>query len=618
MKKLAALDCEIYPNYFLIAFKTVESKKIKTFELCESGASFDRDQIKSLTEVMLSLETFGFNSNNFDLPLILAAIEGQTVKDIFRIATWSIDGIDNKLPLDDQEPVKNVKGWQVIQKFIMNDIADRFEHFDIQEPSPGVMISLKLYGARIHSYRLQDLPIEPGKTLTPKEMKITKKYCVNDLDTTIDLYNKIKKRIDLRRTMIDQYGYSVMSKSDAQVAELVIKKDIEKIRGGKKLYKPNDINSGDTVRYKAPEFIKFKNPDLIKALDIIEKCKFVIGGEGDKTFKLPEEVKKLVINIGNSEYQLGVGGLHSKEKKQIIIPKNNQILIDKDVAAYYPRIILNLKLYPKLLGEDFLTVYEKIVETRLKAKREGNKVVNESLKIVINGSFGKLGSKWSVLYAPDLMIRVTITGQLSLLMLIEKLESYGIKVVSANTDGFVSLMDKSKYDLYQKICNKWQQITGFELEDNEYKALYSRDVNNYLALTKSGYSKGKGIFTLGDIGKNPQADICTIAVEKFLKDCTPIKHTIRKCRDLTKFFIVRKVNGGAVWNGQYLGKVVRWVYIKGGSTINYSSSGNKVPNSDNSLPVMEMCEFPKNIDFLRYEDVAEKILLSLGYKITKF
>ncbi|KKS65278.1 MAG: hypothetical protein UV34_C0020G0001, partial [Parcubacteria group bacterium GW2011_GWB1_42_6] len=35
------------------------------------------------------------------------------------------------------------------------------------------------------------------------------------------------------------------------------------------------------------------------------------------------------------------------------------------------------------------------------------------------------------------MIQVTITGQLALLMLIERLELCGVPVISANTDGLV-------------------------------------------------------------------------------------------------------------------------------------------------------------------------------------
>src|SRR5665648_505827 len=112
-------------------------------------------------------------------------------------------------------------------------------------------------------------------------------------------------------------------------------------------------------------------------------------------------------------------------------------LIDKDCTSYYPSIILGLRLYPTHMGDCFLEVYETIVNKRLEAKRNKDKVVANALKITINGSFGKLGSKYSNLYAPDLLIQVTLTGQLALLMLIEMIEGIGISIVSGNTDGIV-------------------------------------------------------------------------------------------------------------------------------------------------------------------------------------
>ena len=74
-----------------------------------------------------------------------------------------------------------------------------------------------------------------------------------------------------------------------------------------------------------------------------------------------------------------------------------------------------------------------------------------ALKVTVNGSFGKFGSPYSVLYSPDLLVQVTVTGQLSLLMLIQWMESQGISVVSANTDGVVVKCPKSKEELMVKI-----------------------------------------------------------------------------------------------------------------------------------------------------------------------
>ena len=117
----------------------------------------------------------------------------------------------------------------------------------------------------------------------------------------------------------------------------------------------------------------------------------------------------------------GIGGLHSQEKSISVVSNETHVMRNADFASYYPFIILNQGLYPKHLGTKFLSVYRSIVETRLRAKADGNKLIAESLKITINGSFGKLGSKYSKLYSPNLMLATTITGQLTLLMLIEQL-----------------------------------------------------------------------------------------------------------------------------------------------------------------------------------------------------
>ena len=41
----------------------------------------------------------------------------------------------------------------------------------------------------------------------------------------------------------------------------------------------------------------------------------------------------------------------------------------------------------------------------------------------------------SKIYAPDLMLAITITGQFYLLSVIEALVEIGVKIISANTDG---------------------------------------------------------------------------------------------------------------------------------------------------------------------------------------
>ena len=108
--------------------------------------------------------------------------------------------------------------------------------------------------------------------------------------------------------------------------------------------------------------------------------------------------------------------------------------------------------------------------------------VAPSTSRLLNGTFGKLLSKWSIFYAPSEGIQVTVGGQLALLMLIEMLELCGISVVSANTDGLVIKCRRDMEWIRDQIVKWWEQTTGFETEAVNYRALMSKDVNNYIAI----------------------------------------------------------------------------------------------------------------------------------------
>lgn len=259
-------------------------------------------------------------------------------------------------------------------------------------------------------------------------------------------------------------------------------------------------------------------------------------------------------------------------------------------------------------------IKQKISELKNELKQV--KTTNEGLKITANGSFGKLGSKYSKLYSPDLMLHVTLTGQLMLLMLIERLENHGITVVSSNTDGVEYYCDRDKIHIAEAIIFDWELDTGMTMEHGEYKALYARDVNNYVAVY-DGYTKAKGIFTEQSIMKGRQCPIVFTAIRKFLLDKTPIEETIRNEKEINEFVLSRTVRGGGVYGDSYLGKMVRWYWSNSdtATTINYKSNGNKVPLSDNCKPIMDFgVGFPADIDYERYIAYAIEQLETMGVK----
>ena len=647
MKTPMILDIETYPNYNLFAFR--KAGELHTFE---SWDTFSDKDIKKMKKLLAKNLIVTFNGSKYDMPLVnYALIKKATVKQMYEASKAIIE--------------QKVGIFQLYGKMALHR-ADLLEvdHVDIIEPSPAVMISLKAYGARLGTKVLWDLPFDPHEPLTKKQAKEIKDYCENDLIVTQELFDAILPRIQLRVDMSEEYGIDLRSKSDAQIAEAVMVSELKKI--GIKAERPS--LSGDyRCTYKAPKYIKFKSPQLKELFKKIKGMSFGLQANG--SVQIPPSLTAEILTIGKTDYKIGIGGLHSQEKS-LTIEKKMQ---NADFASYYPFIMIKNGYYPKHLGKDFIQIYAHIVTTRLHAKhqmkviksliKQGKGKLEElqadlaeqdniqgSLKITINGLFGKLGSKWSKVYSPDLMLQVTITGQLTLLMLIEQFEAKGIHVASSNTDG-LEYYGKKRHKA-EKIIRKLEAQTGYEMEIGDYQGLYARDVNNYIA-KYDGYVKAKGVYAESSLSKNSQTNIVFDAVREFINSGKAIKETIDECTDIKQFLSSRNVKGGGMFgnvipemypegweaqlarprgltkkiqderekmeahwvkdNGTYLGKVVRWYYSTKGSSIHYKSNGNRVPKSEGAMPMMTLTKkIPKDLDYEWYYAEANDVLLDLG------
>lgn len=605
-------DIEVYRNYFLAGFRHRETNKVTYIESTPDGWV----DIEKLRWILHNFTIVGFNSNGFDLPITSMGLAGCSIGDMKEATNRIIQG---------QEPWRDV-----LRSYKVKCIE--IDHIDLIEVAP-LFASLKIYGGRAHTRHMQDLPFHPEKTLSEPQKTITRYYCIaKDLPSTMLLRDLLDEQINLRVEMGRVYNQDLRSRSDAQIAEHVISAEVQNLNG-KRVTRPK-IPVGTVYRYKTPPYMQFQSPLLQWALEVVQKSKFIVADHG--SIDMPAEIGELKLDINGSVYTMGIGGLHSTEKQTAHVQDDEFEIYDFDVTSYYPMIILNQGLYPYHMGPAFLQVYNRIVQSRIGAKQKGDKVTANSLKIVVNGSYGKLGSKWSNLYSPDLLIQVTLTGQLSLLLLIERLELAGIHVISANTDGIVVKPRRTQLDTMQAIVAQWQKDTRFELEESRYLGLYSRDVNNYFAVkkkfckeTKQWLDKPDGIKTKGAyanpwsssddksfwLHKNPTNTICVEAVEKLLTEGTPVVTTIRGCRDIRKFVSVRTVKGGAYKDGVFLGKAIRWYYAKGvEGNIVYALKGNKVPRSDGAKPLMDLpTQFPEDVDFDWYIKETDKILKAIGY-----
>lgn len=641
-------DVECYRNFFYVAFKSVDNGKFVAFE---QSPDFSLNKT-ALNFMLWRFCIVGFNSHNYDIPMIQLAIKGATCDELKEASDFIIKSGPN-------HGTKKVTQFDFQKEFKVR--IGNYNHIDLFNVCPvngGVTAnpaSLKLYGARLHCPRMQDLPFEESHILTQEDAAVVRPYCCNDLQVTELLFNELASELKLRVEMSEEYGVDLRSKSDAQIAEAVVNSELEKVLG---FYpkKPETKDYG-ALRYDVPTFLQYQTPQLQQMLEVVRNAVFYLDGLGSPI--MPEAIEKLKVTLGKSTYNLGMGGLHSREKKATHIATDEIILADNDVESYYPKTILLQNLFPPGLGEAFIKVYKKIVDTRIhakgmaaKCKAAGDKSaakkwksIADSLKIVINGLFGKLGNKYSTVYAPQLMLQVTITGQLALLMLIEAIELIGVEVISGNTDGFVSKYHKSRHAEVRAMIAAWEAHTGYKTEETRYAAVYSRDVNSYAAVKykfddkakewtntidrdpESRYfdertgckSKGalseRGSALNSVLSKNPETLICTDALLAYLVDGTPIEKTVRECRDFRRFVAVKNVKGGGEKNGEFLGKVVRWYYPKNETSyIAYVLSGNKVQKTDGARPVMDLPDaLPEDINYDWYIEEAKSLLYDVGY-----
>ena len=248
-------------------------------------------------------------------------------------------------------------------------------------------------------------------------------------------------------------------------------------------------------------------------------------------------------------YTLGKGGLHADQENEIWEAIDGMLIEDDDVSSYYPSIIVNNRIYPYHLGVKLLTIYEGMYHKRIELKPLSKKdkkikgIVN-AYKLVLNSIFGKMGSMESWLYDMKALLSVTLTGELSLLMLLEMFEMNGIHVISANTDGLTSRFPKEKKELKDRLVKEWMELTNFEMETESFKKFYYSTVNDYFAIKENGSIKQKGDFiTDFELWKNKSFKVIPMAMTAYFKDGTDPISFIRNHKNIFDFCGMTRATG---------------------------------------------------------------------------
>lgn len=437
----------------------------------------------------------------------------------------------------------NIK-WYNLKEYTMPPIGDLDRHYYHERlPEAKGMTDREL---NIH-YR------NVFERFIPKEyLNEMADYNDNDVYIVAELIRMNQEEVLLRYRISEEYKVDVYSASRSTIADKVIVKLYSKFTG----LHPKAFIDTKTIRRKIlvseilSDKIAFSTPELNDILSDIRSLTLRgEKGEFDREFTF----------MGTS-YTIATGGLHSNEIPAVYVENSDSIIVDRDVASYYPNMIRSLKVCQKhLIPKAWFRIADTIVDERLEHKhlakdksldvmeRDKHATAAACLKIVANaGIFGKMGSEKSFLCDKKAMYQVTINGQLFLLMLIEKLELAGIHVISANTDGIVTIVPRELEQTADDICHWWEKHLGLELEFTYYTKYVTEGVNSYLTVKRGGSSKFKGRMNpkmfLEDLSKGYNSPIVAKCVTEYFINGTPVMETLRNAKSILDFCRTQNVN----------------------------------------------------------------------------
>lgn len=255
-----------------------------------------------------------------------------------------------------------------------------------------------------------------------------------------------------------------------------------------------------------------------------------------------KEAPKLSVVINDHEYIFGTGGLHSSISSQIVVSDDKQLLCDWDVESYYPNLSIKNDIYPQHLGVAFCRIYDNLFNERKKYdKKDPN---NLAIKLALNATYGNSNNEYSPFYDPKYTMKITLNGQLSLCMLIERiLELPEARSIQSNTDGITMSIRPEDSDKANEIVTQWEAETRLKMERNDYAEMRIRDVNNYTCKylgTEKIKLKGAYVHELEN-HKNQSFLIVKKAVAQFIATGEDIESIIKKHTDPFDFMGRTKV-----------------------------------------------------------------------------
>ncbi|WP_300954259.1 hypothetical protein [uncultured Clostridium sp.] len=481
-------DFEVFKEDWLVVI--IDMKNKKEHVIINNPEELEKIYQDNINEIWV-----GFNSRHYDqyiLKGILCGFNPKRINDYIILKGnpgWKFSSLFRNIPLNNYDVMMSIdRGLKSFEGFMGNNIKESSVPFDID------------------------------RKLTQEELDETVKYCRHDVEQTIEVFLQRKSDFEAHMGLVKiacegkPLNMALISKTKAQLSAIILEA---------------------SKREHNDEFdIDF--PSTLK----IDKYKEVVEwyeNEENRCYEKDGKKNQLDIMIAGVPHQFGWGGVHGA------IPQysGEGYFLNMDVTSLYPSLMIQYDLHSRNMKDPqkFVDIYN----TRVQYKKEKNPL-QLPLKLVLNSTYGVMKDKNNDLFDPLQANRVCIYGQLLILDLVEKLEPH-CKIIQSNTDGVLIKMNSyDDYDLIDDIAYEWEQRTHLNLEFDEYRKVFQKDVNNYIIVDAEGHYKSKGAYVKKLNNLDYDLPIINKALVDYMVNNIPVEDTINNCNDLKEFQLVTKIS----------------------------------------------------------------------------
>lgn len=478
-------DCEVFIKDWMFVFINPNDTNERKIIINES------EELKLFYEEYRDDIFIGYNARSYDqyiFKAILCGIDPKKVNDYIIVegnkgGTFSKRFRDIKLLIYDCM-VDKTKSLKQLEAFMGNDIRESSVDFNIT------------------------------RKLTEYELELTKKYCIHDVEQTIEVFKRQPEELESQTSLVEAFDLpkDYMNKTKAQLSAIILgaKRTIDR-------FDDFDITLPNTMM-------------------VSDKYKYIVDWYNEKINR--NYAMSLKTKVYGVPHIFAWGGIHGAISNY----SGEGYYVMSDVASLYPSIMIEYGYLSRNVPDMYS--YKRIRDKRLELKKAKNPM-QLPYKIVLNSTYGAMKDKYNQLFDPLMANDVCITGQLLLLDLIDKIEcKFGedCELIQSNTDGIlVKLPSKEAYDEYVAVCDEWSKRTRLDLEHDVYVRVYQKDVNNYVILSEDGHYKSKGAYVkkLNDLD-NDLPIVNKALVDKLVHDID-IEKTINDCDELKSFQKVVKI-----------------------------------------------------------------------------